>query len=299
MSLFVFLFASLQLITTPLFAQDLKNRTEEMYPFGTVIIAKEPLPDKVYQAQKNKIIVSVIFLEKGTSNAITSSVGTGFVTESPGVIVTARHLLNEALPEMEKIKAERIKSNPKFDYEYMFMGTIITNTAWINFPLYLVAVGEKGTLKDIMVLRIDVATIQRAQIAGDIFNPNPYGMLLKTSKFADSKLGEEVYISGFAPVTTEYLDKNNQPVSVYMDLINFTFPAEVTAPISDMPGNRAGIKKFYRLLDSAEPGFSGGKVINNDGYVTGMTIAMSIARNFVYVISSQDIKQFLKDNKIK
>lgn len=294
-TMFLILFALLH--PPDISAQDLENRTEEMHPFGKIIISSESLPDKVYEVQKNKILISVRFFEKGTSNIITSSVGTGFVTESPGTIITARHLLDGPLAEAEKIKKEKIKSNPKFDYGFMFVGTIITNTAWINFPLSFMAVGEKETLKDMLALRTDVETMQRAQMLGDIFNPNPYGILMKTSKFADANLGEKVYISGFAPILAEYPDKNNRPTSVYMDLINHTFSAEVEIPITDMPGNRAGIKTLYRLRDSAEPGFSGGKVINSQGQVIGITMAMS--KNFVYVISSKDIKDFLKDNNLK
>ena len=55
--LFLFVLALSQLITAPLFAQDLRNRTEEMYPFGKIIISSESLPDKVYEAQKNKILI--------------------------------------------------------------------------------------------------------------------------------------------------------------------------------------------------------------------------------------------------
>lgn len=282
--LFLFLFVSLQLTTSPLFAQNLRNRTEEMYPFGTVIIAKEPLPDKVYESQKNKILVLVIYLEKGTSNIVMSSAGTGFVTESPGVIITARHLLTD-MASM---------------YDYVFMGRIITDSAWFSFPLSLIAMGGKGTFKDMMALTTDWETLEKAKIPGDIINPNPYGILLKTSKFADAKVdGKKIYISGFAPVVASYVDKDDQPVSISMDLINFTFPAELTATIINMPANKAGIKKLYRLIDSAEPGFSGGKVINEQGQVVGMTIAMSIAKNFVYVISSKDLKDFLKENKLK
>ena len=280
-------------------AQNLRNRTEEMYPLGTVIISAESLPDKVYEEQKKKFLISVVFLEKGTNNILMNSVGSGFVTKIPGVIITVRHLFDRSLVDMEKMKNDKIKSNPRFDFHYMFMGTIITDRAWINFPLFFVAAGEKGTLKDIMVLRTDVQTIQRAQIAGDIFNPNPYSILMKTSKFADAKVGEKVYISGFAPSIAEYLDENNKPTSIYADLINHTFSAEVEVPITNMPVNRAGVKILYRLRDSAEPGFSGGKVINSDGEVIGMTIAISHSKNFVYAISSKDIDQFLKDHKIK
>jgi len=298
--LFLFVLALSQLITAPLFAQDLRNRTEEMYPFGKIIISSESLPDKVYEAQKNKILISVVFLEKGTSNIITNSVGTGYVSETAGVIVTARHLLMEIIPEMEKVKAEKRKTNPLFDYEYVFMGTLITSSAWTNFPLYLVAIGEQGTLKDMMVLKTDVATMEKARRIGNFANPNPYAILLKTSRFSDAKVdGSRVYISGFGPVTAGYFDKNNRPVSVFVDLINHTFSAEIEALLPEMPENKTGVKIMYRLRDSAEPGFSGGKVMNDQGQVIGMTIAVSISKNFVFVISSKDIKEFLKDNGLK
>lgn len=280
-------------------AQNLKNRTEEMYPFGTVIISKESLPDKVYEAQKNKILISVVFFEKETSNTIISSVGTGFVTENSGIIVTARHLLDGLMVSMEKMKNEKIKSNPKFDYGYMFIGTIITDTAWIRFPLSLAAIGEKGTLKDIMALRVDTITMERARAIGDALDSNPFSVLTKTSKFADADIGEKVYISGFAPGVTEYFNKNNEVVPVYLDLINHTFIAETEALLPEIPGNKTGVKIIYRLYDSAEPGFSGGKVVNKDGNVIGMTIAASRERNFIYAISSKDIRAFLKDNKLK
>ena len=297
--LFLFFLVPSQLFTTSLFAQDLRNRTEEMHHLGTVIISSESLPDKVYQAQKNKFIISVIFFEKDTDKIITSSVGTGFISHRPGVVITARHLLVEAIREVNAIKTERIKSNPKFDYSYAFMGTIITSDQWLNFPLFLVATGEVGTMKDIMALRADVVTMEQARNLGELVIQNPLRMLLKTTEFADAKLGEKVYITGFAPIETEYTDKNNKTSSVYIDFINYTFSAEVELLIYDMPVNRAGVRTLYRLRDSAEPGFSGGKVINGQGQVVGMTMASSPSRNFIYAISSKDIKAFLKDNKLE
>ena len=296
--LFLFLFVSLQLIATPLFAQD-KNRVEEMFHLGKIIISSEPLPDKVYDAQKNKFLVNILFLEKGTTKVITSGLGTGFIADKPGVILTARHLLVDNMREMDKIKAEMIKTNPRFDYDYVFRGTIITPTAWVNFPLSMVAVGENGTMKDIMVLKTDVQTIQQAQEIGNIINPNPFHLLLHTFEFADANVGERVYITGFAPVVAEFPDKNKSIMNAYLDMINFTFSAEVLAKIEDMPINRAGIKLMYRLKDSAEPGFSGGLTLNARGQVIGITVAVTTSKNFVYAISSKDIKDFLKDNKIR
>lgn len=150
-----------------------------------------------------------------------------------------------------------------------------------------------------MALRVDPQTMEKARTIGDAFNPNPYSMLMRTSKFANADLGEKVYISGFAPTTAEYLDKNNKSVHVYMDLINHTFVAEVEVPLPEMPGQKTEVKTIYRLRNHAESGFSGGKVMNKDGEVIGMTIALSHEKNFIYVISSKDLKDFLKDNKLK
>lgn len=297
--LFLFIFVLSQLIASPLFAQDLRNRTDEMYPFGTVIISSESLPDKVYEAQDDKFMISVMFVEKGTTNVFFNYSGTGFTTERPGIVLTARHLLDWSLIDAENFKKERIKTNPKFDFEFVFIGTIITDRAWVRFPLSLAAIGEKGTLMDMMALRVDPQTMEKARMVGDVFNPNPYSMLMRTSKFADAKVGNKVYVSGFAPGTAEYLDKYDESVSVYMDLINHTFVAEVEALLPEMPGYKTGVKTIYRLRNHAESGFSGGKVMNEDGNVIGITIALSHDKNFIYAISSKDIKDFLRDNKLR
>lgn len=296
--LFLFLFVSLQLTATPIFAQD-RNRTDEMYNLGRVIISSEPLPDRVYEAQKNKFVISILFLEKGTSNVITTSLGTGFIVDRPGIVLTARHLLIDSVQAMDAMKAEKIKTNPRFDYDYIFMGTIITPTAWVNFPLFLIAVGENGTMKDMIALRADVQTMERAHQSGNIANPNPFSILMRTFEFADANVGEKVYITGFAPVVTEFPNKNKSTANAYLDMINFTFSAEIIAKIENMPVNQAGVKLIYRLKDSAEPGFSGGLTLNVRGQVVGITVSMTTSRNFIYAISSKDIKDFLKDNHLR
>ncbi len=298
--LFLFIFVLLQIAVSPAHAQEQKNRTERMYPFGEVVISSESLPDKVYEAQKNKILVSVMFVEKETNKLFLKSVGTGFVTEIPGVIITARHLLDQFLIDAEKMKKEKIKSNPRFDYTYMFTGTIVTDRDWVHFPLSLIAMGEKGTLKDIMALRADIRTMETAQMAGDLLNPNPFGILTRTSRFADAEIKEKVYLTGFAMGLAEYFDTNGEPVPILMDLVNHTFSAEIEAHLPEMPGNKTGVRLLYRLRgDTVEPGFSGGKVMNKDGNVIGMTIAMSHEKNFIYAISSKDIKRFLEENRLR
>ncbi|MEX2090723.1 MAG: hypothetical protein WD989_01150 [Candidatus Paceibacterota bacterium] len=296
-------FVFLQLIfCQSAYAQNLKNRTEEMWPFETVIISSESLPDKVYDAQKDKIIVMVICFEKGTNNVLFASSGTGFIGEQPGIIITTRHLFIDIKEEADRLKSEIIKSGrTNFDYDCSFVGRIITSTDWLHFPLNLVAMGEAGTFKDVMALRIDQKTWEKAinNQANTIFE-NPFRMLMRTSKYADGDVGDKVYITGFAPITGELSDKNWEKEPISMDIINWTFPAEIDAKITDeAPFNKTGVKLFYRLRDSAEPGFSGGKVLNNEGQIVGMVIATSQSKNFVYVFSSKDIKKFLKDNNLK
>lgn len=297
--LFLFICVILQLTPTPLFAQDTRNRTSDMYHLGRIITSSESLPDRVYDAQKYKFFISVLYLEKGTDNVITSGTGSGFTSNIPGIILTARHVVSESIPEADKIKTEMMKTNPRFDYTYSFMGTIMTSERWVNFPLTLAATGEEGTFKDILALRVNMQTMLQARVAGDVINSNPLNILMRPSEFADANVGDKVYISGFAPVVAGFKDKNKNPISVYVDLINFTFPAEVTAKIEDMPINKAGVKLLYRLRDGAEPGFSGGMVVNARGQVIGMTVAISSSKNFVYAISSKDIKDFLKDNRLR
>ncbi len=288
------LFVLLQFVNVPLLAQELKNRTEEMCSIGTVIISSESLPDKVYESQKNKILVSVIFFEKGTKKIMASGFGTGFVPDKPGIIITAKHLIEGPLKIAESIKTERIKTKPTFDFIYVFVGTIITPTQWLDFPLYPVILGEDGTMEDVMILKPDMLTMERAKNNSELFVQNPLRMLMITSQFADAKLGEKVFVSGFSPISGEYLDKDEKIIPVQTDLINYTFSSEVGALIYDMPINQAGIKKLYRLITTAEPGFSGGKVVNSKGQIIGMTIASSLSKNFTYALSSVDLKNFLK-----
>jgi len=264
-----------------------------------VVISSENLPEEVYRTQKNKVVVTIVFTEKGTQNEIVTSMGSGFVGPKAGLIFTARHLLTQGLTEAEEIKSKKIKNNPNFDYEYDFMGTMITEETWTNFPLFIVATGKIDTYQDIILLRTDSETIQKARDIKNFSITNPHRILLNISRFADAKLGEKVYVSGFSPLVGEYLDRTNKLTYIFMDLINYTFSAEITAQISDMSVNRKGVKMLYRLNNSAEPGFSGGMVLNTGGEVIGMSIAMSQSKNFVYAISSKDLREFLKTNKIE
>lgn len=270
-------------------AQNLNGRSERMVGLGQVIIADAPLPEKVFQAQKHKIIVQVTLIDKNNPTFRQSSMGTGSIIGS-GTILTNRHVLDEA----KTVMGGR-------EYISVFSGIILAETNLITIPLNLVGVGEVGTFKDFMVFQVGVEIMQRASQPNTPMEPNPYRILINDEMglVDEIKVGAKVYLTGYSPVFGELKDANGRASAVYIDFINYTFPAEVVAKIEEMPMNRVGrLKRLYRLKDGAEPGFSGGMVFDERGRLVGITVSLSPAQNFVYVLSAEDIKDFLRDNRV-
>ncbi|MBI2068663.1 MAG: trypsin-like peptidase domain-containing protein [Candidatus Yanofskybacteria bacterium] len=286
-ALLLFLFALLH--PPGVSAQDLTRRSESVVGLGQVIIADAPLPESVFRAQKHKIIVQVTLIDRKDPSFRQTSMGTGTIIGA-GTILTNRHVLDGAKPVM----AGR-------EHTSVFSGLILGETHMAEFPLHLVGVGEAGTYKDFMVLQTGAEIMQRAVQPNTPTNPNPYRILMNNGlKLVDEiRKGERVYITGYSPVYGELKNADGRISGAYVDFINYTFPAEVVAKIEEMPMNRAGkVKKLYRLKDGAEPGFSGGMVLDERGRLIGITFSLSPARNFVYVLSAEDIKNFLRANKV-
>ena len=273
----------------PTTAQDLSNRSERMVGLGEVVIADAPLPDKVFQAQKHKIIVQVTLIDRKDPSFRQVSMGTGTIIGA-GTILTNRHVWDGAKPAM----AGR-------EYVSEFSGLILAENHIAEFPLRLVGVGEVGTFRDFMVLQTGPEIMQRAVPPNTPTEPNPYWILRNNEMGLVNKVkvGERVYLTGYSPVFSKINNADGLVFEAYIDFINYTFPAEVVAKIEEMPMNKMGrVKRLYRLKDGAEPGFSGGMCFNEKGHLVGITVLLSPAQNFVYVLSAEDIRDFLRANKV-
>ncbi len=278
--------------------QNLRNRTKELYNYGRIIIAQEPLPDEVYRAQYKKVAIIVELTGKNKPGDMTfplTTTGTGFVAQVPGNIVVAAHVLHQPF-----LRAKSKGYDYKFDknnfpvgigYSYQITGVILNADGWFFFPLNLRAIERFGSERDIMALDIDanarfLALNPNILINGRIAD-NPYQLLIQPLELVENaKVGDEAYTSGYS-------------ADFYYDIIDFTFKSEIAALIDEMPVNRHGARLLYRMLGHAEPGFSGGPTFNKDGKVIGLTISMSFGYNFATAISSKDIKDFLKNHNIK
>src|SRR3989344_6310279 len=275
----------------PAYSQNSHNRTEHVYGNDTVI-SDEPLPDKVYQAHKNNLMIVINFYaqeeNKKEKIGLFASLGNGSFVK-PGIIITARHILTEALKQFELTKSEHSKSGIIASYSYEIFGVIISEDPQVvTLPLNLRAYENTGSERDLMALEVP-PEIMRKAFEISVINPNdPSRILLATAKFADAKLANlksntnDVYIVG-----TIYSD---------YDMLHYIFQAQVGAVLENMAANRRGLKKHYRLIGHAEPGYSGGPVLNKDGELIGITILSTDGRNFIYAVSSKDVKDFLKDN---
>lgn len=290
---FLFLFVILQLIdVSHVLAQ--KNRTETIFPFGEVLISNCDLPDKVYEQQRNKVMVIVEFT--GTENIYShTSFGTGEVA-LPGVIVTNRHVLlggiNQLITYGYGYELDKDGFPQGIGYSYKFYGLIRNEFGVYEFPLALKEMEKLDSERDIMALEIDINTRIVAGSGDNMTDqygssiPNPYKMLIQPLKFTENiAIADPVYVSGFTG-------------DGFIDTIDFTFCNQLSALIEDMPINKAGVKRYYRVYGEAEYGFSGGPAFNKDGEVIGISTKFG-GDNFLDVLSSKDIKEFLKDYKIK
>ncbi len=281
------------------------------YASDKIIIARNPLPPAVYMVQNKKILVAVRFFPKGTKpeEAPWSTNGTGFVV-APGVVTTARHILFDGIATVER---NGMKPN---EYEYDFVGTIITSTGIINFPLTLAYTTDAQSLRGVMFLRVDAQTLQKAtmppqltstvdprqpniQIVQPIGIENPYRMLAEPLEFDDVNIGDQVYVTGITPVSAPRVSTDGKITSILADIIDFTFEGEVVSVIENMPINKYGVQRMYRIHGNGEPGYSGGMLLTSKGKVAGFIEATSATSvqtgNFLFILSSKYIKNSLDD----
>ncbi len=281
---------------------DTWNKSRMTVNSEEMIISDTPLPAKVYDAQKNKISIELRIYRQGRSNYSPDiAMGTGYIF-APGFVLTARHILMEMLLRGVRSGYTYVIGSdglPKgLNYSYEFFGSIAGAEKELKFPLSLEAMGELGTFKDLMVLKVDATAMDFARK----FKPqgktghNPYAPLLSTAVFnTDAVLAEKIFMAGIHDVPSYFINKDGNEELVLAAKRNYVFEGSITQRIEHLPINKLGIIRFYEVKGEAEGGFSGGPAFNSEGEVVGTIIEK--AGPFAYLISSRDAIDFLREHK--
>ena len=254
--------------------------TELINPPVGAIMSDEPLPDAVAAALRNMVQIKIKYTHAG--RRINSSAGTGYVF-SGGIVLSARHILINRMIDMKQgqgifylpfyVNRNGIPLGEEYDYSF----SIIRRSSRIAqvHSASIIALGEWNTLQDFMALK-------SANLIG-------YPDLVFADSFTE---GEKIYVSGFAPVSSYVPQINGRDRGIISDLIEYTHVNYLHAKIENEILKRNGLSMMIRLKGNVNRGFSGGLAFNERVEVVGMTVVMY--ESFVYLISAQDIKEFLE-----
>lgn len=266
------------LATSTVFAQ----QTQVLYPNGLIAIAANPLPPKVYEAQKNTLEIRIrLFHPARPSITLSAASGSGFVEKNSGYVISARHVLIETIINLMTHQGgvffiDKNGLPQVAPYSYEFKAVLYTATGELEYPLELMAIGLMGTHNDVMVLKA--------------LKPIPVNGLELSYR---AKPGDKVYASGFTNYRTHHHSATGQTINAQLDSrIKYNFEDTLLAVLENNAIKSAGLKRFYRLAGGSDFGFSGGPTFNTAGQVIGITIQTD--GYFSYVVSSHDIAEVIK-----
>ncbi len=263
------------------------NRTERLNG-KDVIIADEPLPDAVYQAHFNNIVILINFYEKEKDKdrvALFTAMGNGSFIK-PGVVISARHVLSEPFKKIQEQTKKDKEAGITATYSYEIFGIVFPERSEIfRIPLNLRVYSADQADPDIMVLQVPPGTMKDA-IESNVQGDFTFKILTLSQKLTDkSDLGTETYTTG------TLLSQDG--------VFRYVFKSEIVS-INDIHESVGrGMNKRYTLRGHAEPGYSGGPVFNRNGELIGITVMSSDGYNFTIALSAKDVKDFLDRNNIK
>ena len=281
-----------------------------LYDLGDVLISDEPLPLKVYESQKYKIVIITRLKTKNIFGVIHESggFGTGKIIR-PGVILSARHVINQEIREDVKrgrpfsIESNGLLTSPNTSLEVS--GILINEDSQVFFPLKPLKAGQVDTLMDLVALEIpnDIIKLAKKGWLNEKITGNPFKPLLHTTEFSpDALVGDTVWVSGirmtqFSELKYNNLNKNKlEAREGFLTNIYYNFKGVITKRIENTEfNNEWGVKLIYEIRVNSEFGFSGGDVLDDQGRMVGTTILTTEKNNFIWAISSKDSKLFLKN----
>ena len=257
-----------------------------------VVESDGQLPQEVIESFKNTITIRTKFIRNDPDGlnklAFPSfysmvepieSGGTGFMI-APGIFITARHIFLIVANQLSigglpfEINKDGLPNSKH--YHYSFYGMADINKKGTDFPLELIGIGELDKFIDLMALKSALTP-----------------PALKPLELEDNViLDETVYGAGRIPIMVTRDQSGLIRQEMLMDFISYNFQGTIKAILTDMPANSIGPIRIYRIKMNLESGFSGGPIFNRHGKVIALT--MSRNSNFVYALSAQDIRLFIK-----
>lgn len=249
---------------------------------GTIDNYKDPeIPAIVHDAASKKLKIKVIFTQDPThtpqSYDLNSINGTGFAIERFNgnlrgkIVITARHVIFGDRPEPFPKSPLSVSSdglNSVGDYQYRIYATY----GGKQYVLSQIGNGEYNTHNDFAAFKV--------------LDPDNNLPTLNLGK--NASLGDIVYTCGFGGQPSPFRK------GAMFDIIEGPLPAVIYGIITDKSLNNFFSKKTYRVRGPIEYGFSGGPTLNANGNVIGITVMSSGMHNFAFIISAEDMDNFLR-----
>lgn len=251
------------------------------FPLPKIENFDDPLiPQKVKEASKKKVKIKVFFIKDSSpiyqSYSLKSFNGSGFLVEDKNkrkIVLTARHV----------IFGDRNYPPPGSPLSVSPDGlSSIGNYQYRAYALDGAGIYKLAQLKSDATEGLDIAGFR-------LLEGQEAGSPVKLAK--NAYLGETVYISGFGAQGSP-----NFP-GTFFDIIEGPYAGRIDGIIRDGRRGEFFSKKLYRIQGMIEYGFSGGFTLNANGEVIGMSVMTSPMRNFAFIISSEDLEEFVNSLK--
>ena len=305
------------------------NRVERVSPFGEIIVAKESLPDAVFEARRRLVQLYVVLYESGkTDTPLVVSAGTAFCVK-PGYLLSSAHVLQEPIIQLiEKFQSSNSiqptspaavqsffpdHSTPDGDFRILLNDIRQKKTFGELMELLKVANGGKAIEYKIMariplrstslMVPLNLKAITPPDSAKDLMLMSVQDTIAMVQQSTNSPEALEilnpysVFTVPFDIVDSAELGETVYPSGFGGFGVPFVFEALIIGNPSITDGTQMnGMQKPYLLLGPAEFGFSGGPTLTAEGKVLGVSKAKT--DNMLLVVSKKDIQDFLKAAKI-